>query len=168
MRRAWFGWFFPALVLNYFGQGALLLGDPAAIENPFYLLAPEWALYPLVGLASMRDDHRLAGGDLRRFLVSPARRSSSAICPGSKSATPRRREIGQVYVPRINYIAADRRSSSSCSVFRSSDNLGAAYGIAVSGDDGDHDDAGLSLHAQPGLEPRRRGAAFRRFFARST
>ena len=54
LRRAWLGLVFPALMLNYFGQGALLLGNPAAIENPFYLLAPEWGLYPLVGLARWR------------------------------------------------------------------------------------------------------------------
>src|SRR5205807_6941844 len=53
LRRAWLALVFPALLLNYFGQGALLLGNPGAIENPFYRLAPEWALYPLVALASV-------------------------------------------------------------------------------------------------------------------
>src|SRR5207244_12817478 len=52
LTRAWLWLVFPALVLNYFGQGALLLGDPAALENPFYKLTPEWGLYPLVFLAS--------------------------------------------------------------------------------------------------------------------
>src|SRR6202162_5097137 len=52
IRIAWFGLVFPALVLNYFGQGALLLANPKALENPFYLLAPEWALYPMVALAT--------------------------------------------------------------------------------------------------------------------
>jgi KUP system potassium uptake protein len=51
--RAWFAFVLPALVLNYFGQGALILGNPAAAENPFYLSAPEWALYPLIGLATV-------------------------------------------------------------------------------------------------------------------
>ena len=52
IRRAWLLFVMPALVLNYFGQGALLLADPAAIKNPFYLLAPQWALIPLVMLAT--------------------------------------------------------------------------------------------------------------------
>ena len=55
----------PALLLNYFGQGALLLGDPAAIAHPFYLLAPAWALYPLVAAGDGGHRDRLAGGDLR-------------------------------------------------------------------------------------------------------
>src|SRR5205807_2900950 len=53
LRRAWLALVFPALVLNYFGQGALLLGNPHALENPFYKLCPEWGLYPLVMLASI-------------------------------------------------------------------------------------------------------------------
>src|ERR1051326_8581544 len=53
MRRAWLGLVFPALLLNYFGQGALLLRDPAALENPFYRLVPNWGLYPLVALSSI-------------------------------------------------------------------------------------------------------------------
>ena len=53
LRRAWVILVFPALVLNYFGQGALLLGHPDALENPFYKLSPEWGLYPLVVLASI-------------------------------------------------------------------------------------------------------------------
>src|SRR5207248_10812797 len=52
IRRAWLRFVFPCLLLNYFGQGALLLASPAAVENPFFLLAPDWAVYPLVGLAS--------------------------------------------------------------------------------------------------------------------
>jgi KUP system potassium uptake protein len=53
IQYAWLGYVLPALVVNYFGQGALLLADPAAIENPFYLLAPDWALYPLVILSTI-------------------------------------------------------------------------------------------------------------------
>ncbi len=52
IRIAWFGLVFPALTLNYFGQGALLIAQPDALDNPFYLLAPDWALYPLVALAT--------------------------------------------------------------------------------------------------------------------
>jgi KUP system potassium uptake protein len=53
IRRAWFGWVLPALLLNYFGQGALVLADPHAVDSPFYKLAPHWALIPLVGLAAL-------------------------------------------------------------------------------------------------------------------
>ena len=63
--RAWLALVFPALLLNYFGQGALLISDPKAVENPFYLLAPAWACTP--GRAGdARYDHRVAGRDLRR------------------------------------------------------------------------------------------------------
>ncbi len=68
IRIAWSFLVFPALALNYFGQGALLIVDPKSVENPFYLLAPSWALYPLVGARDGGDDHRVAGGDLRRLL----------------------------------------------------------------------------------------------------
>jgi KUP system potassium uptake protein len=53
IRLAWFGFVLPALIINYFGQGALVLLDPEAIKNPFYLLAPEWLLYPLIVLATL-------------------------------------------------------------------------------------------------------------------
>jgi len=53
IRRAWFAIVFPALLLNYFGQGARLLADPAAASNPFYALVPAWALYPVVGIATV-------------------------------------------------------------------------------------------------------------------
>ena len=58
IQLAWFGLVLPALLLNYFGQGALLLTAPEAVENPFYLLAPEWALYPLVALSTAVHIHR--------------------------------------------------------------------------------------------------------------
>jgi KUP system potassium uptake protein len=131
LRRAWLALVFPALLLNYFGQGAVLLGNPGALENPFYKLAPEWALYPLVALAT-----------------AAAVIASQAVISGAFSITrqaiqlgylPRlevrhtsETEIGQVYVPRINtglLIAILILILG----FQSSDNLGAAYGIAVSG-----------------------------------
>src|SRR5436305_5126050 len=131
LRRAWLGLVFPALLLNYFGQGALLLGNPAAIENPFYRLAPEWALYPLVVLASIAT------------IIA-----SQAVISGAFSIThqaiqlgylPRlavrhtsETEIGQVYVPRINW-ALLVAVIALVLFFQTSDNLGAAYGIAVSG-----------------------------------
>ncbi|HEX3536774.1 MAG TPA: potassium transporter Kup [Stellaceae bacterium] len=131
LRRAWLWLVLPALVLNYFGQGALLLADPAALENPFYKLAPDWALYPLVILASTAT------------IIA-----SQAVISGAYSIThqaiqlgylPRlevrhtsETEIGQVYVPRINW-ALLIAVIALVLFFQTSDNLGAAYGIAVSG-----------------------------------
>ena len=72
IRLAWFGLVLPGLVLNYFGQGALVLRDPAALAHPFYHLVPGWALWPLIGLATLRHRHRQPGGDLGRVLAHPA------------------------------------------------------------------------------------------------
>ena len=69
IRLAWFALVLPALLLNYFGQGALLLTNPKAAEQPFFLLAPAWALLPLVGPRDGGRDHRVAGADLRRLLA---------------------------------------------------------------------------------------------------
>ena len=121
----------PALVLNYFGQGALLLSDPAASENPFYRLAPGWGLYPLVVLASLGDGHRLPGGDLRRFSIT-RQAIQLGYLPRLRVLPHLGQEIGQVYVPRINtglFVAIVILVIG----FQTSDNLGAAYGIAVTG-----------------------------------
>ena len=131
LRTAWLRLVFPALLLNYFGQGAVLLGNPQAIENPFYRLAPEWGLYPLAVLAA-----------------TAAIIASQAVISGAFSITrqavqlgylPRlevhhtsEQEIGQVYVPRINTFLLVAVIILVLG-FRSSGNLGAAYGIAVSG-----------------------------------
>ena len=115
IRRAWLFFVMPALVLNYFGQGALILADPAAVKNPFYLLAPAWALLPLVVLATCADGHRVAGRHLGRVLADARRRSRWAIARASRSSTRPSAQIGQIYVPFINWtlltavIAARRR-----------------------------------------------------------
>ncbi|HUA52257.1 MAG TPA: potassium transporter Kup [Candidatus Sulfotelmatobacter sp.] len=131
IRAAWLGCVFPALLLNYFGQGALLLHSPAALENPFYKLAPEWLLYPLVVLAGaatiIASQAVISGafsmtqqavqlGYLPRFNI----RHTSA------------EEIGQIFVPQINLLLAAAVIALVLG-FQSSDNLGAAYGIAVTG-----------------------------------
>jgi KUP system potassium uptake protein len=132
LRRAWLGLVFPALMLNYLGQGALLLGDPAALENPFYLLAPEWALYPLVGLASLATI--IASQAVISGAFSYARQAVQlGYLPRLEVRHTSETEIGQVYVPRINYILLIAIILVVLG-FQSSDNLGAAYGIAVSGD----------------------------------
>ena len=72
IRLAWFAVALPALVLNYFGQAALLITDPSAIDNPFYQLAPDWVHYPLVAFATRRHRDRLAGDHLGRVFADPA------------------------------------------------------------------------------------------------
>ena len=131
LRTAWLRLVFPALVLNYFGQGALLLGNPAALEHPFYRLAPEWGLYPLVALASMATI--IASQAVISGAFSITRQAVQlGYLPRLEVRHTSEQEIGQVYVPRIN-------SGLLVAIivlvlgFRSSDNLGAAYGIAVSG-----------------------------------
>jgi KUP system potassium uptake protein len=130
LQRAWLGLVFPALVLNYFGQGALLLRDPAAIENPFYLLAPEWALYPLVGLATAATI--IASQAIISGAFSITRQAIQlGYLPRMEVRHTSETEIGQVYVPRINWFLL-------ISVilvvltFQSAENLGSAYGLAVS------------------------------------
>jgi KUP system potassium uptake protein len=132
LRRAWLGLVFPALVLNYFGQGALLLSNPATIENPFYRLAPEWGLYPLVILASLATI--IASQAVITGAFSITRQAIQlGYLPRLEVRHTSETEIGQVYVPRINWgllIAVIILVLG----FQSSDNLGAAYGVAVSGD----------------------------------
>src|SRR5689334_9631997 len=132
LRRAWLGLVFPALVVNYFGQGALLLGDPDALENPFFKLTPEWGLYPLVVLASLATI--IASQAVISGAFSITRQAIQlGYLPRLEVRHTSETEIGQVYVPRINYILL-LAIIIVVAVFQSSDNLGAAYGIAVSGD----------------------------------
>src|SRR5246127_4960218 len=130
IRLGWFSVVFPALVLNYLGQGALLLSDPSAIENPFYLLAPGWLHYPMVAFATVAT------------IIA-----SQAIISGAYSLTqqaiqlgflPRMRvlhtashEKGQIYMPMVNWLLA-AGTLGAVITFGSSDGLGGAYGIAVS------------------------------------
>ena len=129
IRRAWLFFVGPALVLNYFGQGALLLADPAAIKNPFYLLAPQWMLIPLVILATcaavIASQAVISGAfSLTRAAIQ------MGYCPRLKISHTSAREMGQVYVPFINWMLLVAVILLVLG-FRSSDNLGGAYGIAV-------------------------------------
>ncbi len=131
LRRAWLVLVFPALVLNYFGQGAVLLGDPAAIENPFYRLAPAWGLYPLVVLAAAATI--IASQAVISGAFSITRQAVQlGYLPRLEVRHTSETEIGQVYVPRINAVLLVAVVVLVLG-FQSSDNLGAAYGIAVSG-----------------------------------
>ena len=132
IQLAWFAFVLPALVLNYFGQGALILREPSAVANPFYHAAPDWALDPLVALATLA-----------------AVIASQAVISGAFSVTRQAMQLGfvprmevqhtsdtaqgQIYLPGVNW-------GLFCAVallvlgFKSSGNLAAAYGIAVTGD----------------------------------
>jgi len=131
LRRAWVVIVFPALLLNYFGQGALLLGTHAALESPFYRLTPSWGLYPLVALASLAT--MIASQAVISGAFSITRQAIQlGYLPRLEVRHTSETEIGQVYVPQINLgllIAVIILVLG----FQSSGNLGAAYGIAVSG-----------------------------------
>ena len=129
IRRAWLFFVMPALVLNYFGQGALILGDPLAIKNPFYLLAPDWALVPLLVLATaaaiIASQAVISGAfSLTRAAIQ------MGYCPRLTIEHTSERAIGQIYVPFINWTLLAAVIALVVG-FRSSDNLAGAYGIAV-------------------------------------
>ncbi len=129
IRIAWFSLVLPALFLNYLGQGALVLHDPETIKHPFYYLAPTWALYPLVGLATA------AGVIASQALISGA--YSLTIQAIQLGYLPRMvvkhtssLERGQIYLPRVNW-ALMLACIGLVLGFQSSTNMAAAYGIAV-------------------------------------
>jgi KUP system potassium uptake protein len=131
IRRAWFGLVLPALLLNYFGQGALILADPSAIDNPFYKLAPGWALIPMVVLATAATI--IASQALVSCVFSLTRQAMQmGLCPRARIVPTSVDEAGQIYVPAANWLLMTG-TLLTVVLFRSSDSLAAAYGIAVSG-----------------------------------
>ena len=126
---AWFAVTFPALVLNYCGQGALLLSDPTAVESPFFLLAPNGLLLPLVLLATVATV--IASQAVISGVFSMVRQAVQlGYLPRIDIQHTSAREIGQIYVPSINWILLGAIILLVL-MFKSSDNLAAAYGIAV-------------------------------------
>jgi len=129
IRLAWFSIVMPALTLNYFGQGALLLAEPEAVRNPFYMMAPDWALLPLVGLATM------ATVIASQALISGAFSVTKQVIqlgflPRLQVQHTSETDTGQIYMPFVNwglFVAIVM----AVGMFRSSSNLAAAYGIAV-------------------------------------
>jgi KUP system potassium uptake protein len=131
IQAAWLVFVFPALVLNYFGQGALLLSNPSALENPFFLLYPDWALIPIVGLATAAT------------VIA-----SQAVITGAYSLTQQAVQLGllprldirhtsaslagQIYIPRVNWLLL-AGVLLLVGLFRSSSALASAYGISVTG-----------------------------------
>ena len=131
IRTAWFGFVFPALLLNYFGQGALLIENPAAIENPFYLMAPGWALYPLLILSTLATV--IASQAVISGAFSITRQAIQlGYCPRMNIRHTSGDEMGQVYVPAVNWLLMIAVFILVLS-FQTSSALASAYGIAVTG-----------------------------------
>jgi KUP system potassium uptake protein len=129
IRRAWLFLVLPSLVLNYFGQGALIIHDPAAIRNPFYLLAPAWALLPLVVLATVATV--IASQAVISGAFSLTRQAiQMGYCPRLTITHTSEGHIGQIYIPFINWTLLGAVMLLVLG-FQSSSNLAAAYGIAV-------------------------------------
>jgi KUP system potassium uptake protein len=131
IRRAWFGLVLPALVLSYFGQGALVLSDPEKAANPFFELAPDWAALPLVILAAMATI--IASQALISGAFSLTRQAMQMhLLPRLQIRSTSGRHQGQIYIPAINWMLMIG-SILVVIGFRTSAHLAAAYGIAVSG-----------------------------------
>ncbi len=129
IRLAWFSVVMPALTLNYFGQGALLLSEPEAVKNPFFMMTPDWALLPVVGLATM------ATVIASQALISGAFSVTKQVIqlgflPRLQVLHTSETDTGQIYMPFVNwglFVAIVL----AVGMFKSSSNLAAAYGIAV-------------------------------------
>jgi KUP system potassium uptake protein len=131
IRASWFVFVLPPLMLNYLGQGALILRDPAAIQNPFYLLAPSWALLPMIGLATLATV--IASQAVISGAFSITRQAMQLdYLPRQKTVHTSEAEIGQIYVPGINRLLLFGVIGLVL-YFHTSSNLAAAYGIAVTG-----------------------------------
>ncbi len=129
IRLAWFSVVMPALTLNYFGQGALLLVEPEAVKNPFFMMAPDWALLPIVGLATM------ATVIASQALISGAFSVTKQVIqlgflPRLQVQHTSETDTGQIYMPFVNW-GLFAAIVLAVGMFRSSSNLAAAYGIAV-------------------------------------
>ncbi len=132
IRLAWFSVVMPALTLNYFGQGALLLARPDAVKNPFFMMAPQWAVLPLVGLATV------ATVIASQALISGAFSVTKQVIqlgylPRLRIEHTSVKDTGQVYLPLVNW-ALFVAIVLAVVMFKSSTNLAAAYGVAVTTD----------------------------------
>jgi KUP system potassium uptake protein len=131
MQYAWLYFVLPALLLNYFGQGALILHDASAIEHPFYRMAPSWALFPMVVFATLATV--IASQAVISGTYSLTRQAIQlGYCPRLDVTHTSESAIGQVYMPWVNWVLC------ACVIglvlgFRSSSDLAGAYGIAVTG-----------------------------------
>ena len=129
--RAWFFVVFPALTLNYMGQGSLILESPSAIENPFFLLIPDWSRVPMVLLATVATV--IASQAVISGAFSVTRQAVQlGFLPRLRIRHTSAEEIGQVYVPAVNWLLL-AAVVALVLAFESSTRLGSAYGIAVTG-----------------------------------
>jgi KUP system potassium uptake protein len=132
IRLSWFSFVLPALLLNYYGQGALVIRNPATIQNPFFHLVPHWALIPMVGLAAISTVIASQAVISGAFSVA-----QSAIqlrfLPRMQVSYTSEHAIGQVYISFINWLLLIAVLALVLA-FRSSSNLASAYGIAVTGE----------------------------------
>ena len=131
IRVAWLGIVLPALVLNYFGQGALIMSDPATAANPFYSMVPRWALYPMVVIATM------AAVTASQALISGAfsltqQAVQLGYCPRVTIVHTSRSEKGQIYIPEVNWLLM-LACVGLVLGFRNATNLAGTYGVAVCG-----------------------------------
>jgi KUP system potassium uptake protein len=130
IRKAWFSVVLPSLILNYLGQGALLLNSPQAVENPFYNLAPRWALYPLVGLAMMATviaSQALISGAFSLTMQA----IQLGYLPRLDIKHTSAGEKGQIYIPQINWILMTA-CIALVLLFKTSGNLAGLYGVDIS------------------------------------
>jgi len=131
IRTAWFGLVLPALTLNYFGQGALLIADPRAIANPFYHSFPGWALYPMVALATLATV--IASQATISGTYSLTKQAIQlGLLPRMNVVQTSAREIGQVYLPGVTGLML-LATIGAVLGFESSSRLASAYGVAVAG-----------------------------------
>ena len=129
IRVSWYGLVFPSLLLNYFGQGSLLLRDPTAAEHPLFYMAPEWALYPMIAiatLAAVMASQAVITGSFSLTLQA----IQLGYCPRLRIEHTSSEQFGQIYIPAVN-----RSLMVACIAlvlgFGSSSNLAAAYGVAI-------------------------------------
>lgn len=131
IQRAWLFFVFPALVLNYLGQGALVLNDFQAIENPFYLLFPEWMLLPIIGMATLATI--IASQAVITGAYSMTRQAIQlGLLPRMEIRHMSAEHEGQIYMPKINNLLL-YAVLLLCVMFRTSSALASAYGISVTG-----------------------------------
>jgi KUP system potassium uptake protein len=131
IRLAWFSFIFPALALNYLGQGALVMSNPQAIANPFYLLFPNWLLYPMIGLATAATV--IASQAVITGTFSMTQQAIQlGFLPRTHIVHTSAKERGQIYVPSVNTMLLLAVVAAVVG-FGSSTNLASAYGVAVTG-----------------------------------
>jgi KUP system potassium uptake protein len=130
IRLAWYGLALPALTLSYLGQGALLLRDPAAADRPFYSTVPDWGLYPMVALATLATI--VASQALITAVFSLTSQAAQlGLSPRVRIVHTSASTFGQIYIPSLNWVLMVA-TISVVLLFRSSDRLAAAFGLAVS------------------------------------